>query len=211
MITWIGAARSPFPDVRIYSSLPLPGVAVPMGRWRNNGARRLSVDRFRAAHEDRTPTVEVRRSALIGHPAASVFDLIEGAEHYPEFLPWCASASILARDDTVVAARLTVDYRGLRFGLTTRNPKRRPHWMAIRLEQGPFRRFEGEWRLAELGPGACKIEFMLRYEFDSALVGRLADGVFERIADTMIDAFAGRAESVLGASEERGDPQDPPI
>ena len=26
--------------------------------------------------------------------------------------------------------------------MTTRNPKRRPHWMAIQLESGPFRRFD---------------------------------------------------------------------
>ena len=37
---------------------------------------------------------------MIGHPAAQTFDLIEAAEYYPEFLPWCASATILARDDT---------------------------------------------------------------------------------------------------------------
>ena len=150
--------------------------------------------------------MEVRRSALIAHPAASTFDVIEQAEHYPEFLPWCASATILARDDNVVAARLTVDYRGLRFDLTTRNPKRRPHWLAVRLEKGPFRRFEGEWHVGTLGPEACKIEFELRYEFDSTLVGKLAEGVFGRIADTMVDAFARRAQEVRsGASEaQRG-------
>ena len=137
--------------------------------------------------------MEVRRSALIGYPAASTFDLIEEAEHYPEFLPWCAGATILARDDTVVAARLNVDYRGLRFDLTTRNPKRRPHWLAVRMEQGPFRRFEGEWHVRELGSEACRIEFELHYQFDSALAGKLADTVFGRIADTLVDAFARRA------------------
>ena len=140
--------------------------------------------------------MEVRRSALIGHPAASAFDVIEQAEHYPAFLPWCAAATILARDENVVAARLTVDYHGLRFDLTTRNPKRRPHWLAVRMEAGPFRRFEGEWHVRELGADACKIEFELRYEFDSALVGRLAENVFGRIADTMVDAFAQRVENV---------------
>jgi ribosome-associated toxin RatA of RatAB toxin-antitoxin module len=182
----------------------VPGVAVP--RQRNEAARRRFGDRFRAVHEIPTPTVEIRRSALIGHSAASTFDLIEAAEHYPEFLPWCASAIILARDDSVVAARLAVDYRGLRFDLTTRNPKRRPHWLAVRLEEGPFRRFEGEWRLVELGPDACKIEFALRYEFDSALVGKLADRVFGRIADTMLDAFATRADDVLGRPTEGQNP-----
>jgi ribosome-associated toxin RatA of RatAB toxin-antitoxin module len=147
--------------------------------------------------------LDIRRTALIGHSAASTFDLIEAAEHYPEFLPWCASATILERDESVVAARLTVDYRGLKFGLTTRNPKQRPHWMAIRMQDGPFRRFEGEWRLVELGSDACKIEFTLRYEFDNRLVGKLADTVFERIADTMIDAFANRADQVLGRATDK--------
>jgi ribosome-associated toxin RatA of RatAB toxin-antitoxin module len=142
--------------------------------------------------------MEIRRSALIGRPAPDTFDLIEAAEHYPAFLPWCADAVILARDDSVVVARLTLNYRGLHFDLTTRNPKRRPNWMAIYLERGPFRRFEGEWQVQELAAQACKIEFTLRYEFDSALVGKLASNVFDGIADKLVDAFARRAEETLG-------------
>lgn len=138
--------------------------------------------------------MEIRRSALISRSATSTFDLIEGAEHYPEFLPWCAGAVILARDDAMVMARLTVSYHRLSFELTTRNPKRRPEWMGIRLEHGPFKRFEGEWHLAALTPEACKIELRLRYEFERALIGRIAGGVFDGIADTLVDAFARRAE-----------------
>ena len=145
--------------------------------------------------------MEIHRSALIGHSAASMFDLIEAAEHYPAFLPWCADAIIVARDTSVVVARITVNYHGLHFDLTTRNPKRRPHWMAIHLERGPFRHFSGEWRLVELAPEACKVEFSLRYEFESAIVDKLAGSVFDGIASTMIDAFAHRAEHTLGRAE----------
>jgi hypothetical protein len=53
----------------------------------------------------------------------------------------------------VVAAEIDVDYHGVRFSLVTRNPKRRPDWLAVRLEKGPFRRFEGDWRLTALAPG----------------------------------------------------------
>ena len=87
--------------------------------------------------------------------------------------------------------------------------KRRPHWLSVQLEKGPFRRFEGDWRLIELAPDACKIEFMLRYEFDSRLVGKLADSVFERIADTMLDAFAQRADGVLGRAGDGGNAHNP--
>jgi len=150
------------------------------------------------------PSVEIRRTALIGRSASLTFDLIEAAEHYPAFLPWCADAVILARDESVVVARLTVNYRGLRFDLTTRNPKERPRWMAIHLDRGPFRRFEGEWRVAALADEACKIEFLLRYEFESAVVGRLAGGVFDGIANTLVDAFARRAEQTGQSADQPG-------
>jgi ribosome-associated toxin RatA of RatAB toxin-antitoxin module len=145
--------------------------------------------------------MEIQKSALIGHSAADMFDLIEAAEHYPAFLPWCAKAAILMRDEHVVVARITVDYHGVDFSFTTRNPKRRPHWMAIHLEHGPFKHFEGEWRLTELAADGCKIEFSLRYEFGGPLVGKLAGRVFEGIASTLVDAFAHRAEQVLGRQQ----------
>jgi ribosome-associated toxin RatA of RatAB toxin-antitoxin module len=142
--------------------------------------------------------MEVRKSMLVAYSAESMFDLIEAAEHYPAFLPWCAGATILARDESVVIAKVSVDYHGLRLNFTTRNPKRRPESMAITLEQGPFRRFEGHWRLTPLAASACKIEFALAYEFDGAIARTLAGPVFARIADTLIDAFVARADSVLG-------------
>lgn len=138
---------------------------------------------------------QVRKSALVMQPAPTMFDLIEGAEHYPLFLPWCSGATILARDDSVVAADIHVDYRGLRFTMRTRNPKRKPEFMAIHLERGPFRHFYGEWRLLPLGSDACKVEFELQYEFDSSLATRLAGPVFAKMADTLVDAFVKRAHA----------------
>jgi len=142
--------------------------------------------------------MEVRKSALVGFSAESMFDLIEAAEHYPDFLPWCSGATILSRDENVVAAEIAVNYHGLQFNLVTRNPKRRPEWLAVRMERGPFRRFEGEWHLTPLAPEACKIAFELRYEFGGALAGSIAAPVFDRIANTFVDAFVVRAEGTLG-------------
>src|SRR5689334_16602934 len=63
--------------------------------------------------------MEVHHSALVEYSASDMFDLIENAEHYPEFLPWCAGATILARDDFLVAARIAVAWHGIRFEITT--------------------------------------------------------------------------------------------
>ncbi|MFO1304658.1 MAG: type II toxin-antitoxin system RatA family toxin [Burkholderiales bacterium] len=140
--------------------------------------------------------MEVRRSALVEFSADRMFDIIERAEHYPEFLPWCAGATILERTDSLVTAEITVDYHGVRFTFITRNPKRRPDWLAVRLERGPFRRFEGEWHLTPLTPDACKIAFTLQYEMGGGL-GRVAASVFDHVANTFVDAFIARALATL--------------
>jgi ribosome-associated toxin RatA of RatAB toxin-antitoxin module len=126
-----------------------------------------------------------------------MFDLIEAAEHYPLFMPWCASATIVLRSDEVVVADIVVAHRGVRFDFRTRNPKRRPEAMSIRLERGPFRHFAGEWRLSPLGSDGCRIEFEMRYDFNSALA-RLAGPVFDRITTAMVDAYVARADALYG-------------
>ena len=51
--------------------------------------------------------VEISRSVLVPYSAEAMFDLIEQAERYPSFLPWCTAAEILERNDDWVAARLS--------------------------------------------------------------------------------------------------------
>ncbi len=141
----------------------------------------------------------VRRSLLLPYPAESMFDLIEQAEHYPQFIPWCTDAVILERTEELVAAHISMRVAGLTLSLQTRNPKRRPEWLALRMVRGPLRRFEGEWRLTPLNATACRIEFTLTYEFADRMIERVAGPVFARMADTMVDAYVARAERILPA------------
>ena len=54
-------------------------------------------------------------------------------------------ATILERSDDWVAARIEFSYLKVRFGFQTRNPKRRPEWLQVRLVEGPFRHFQADW------------------------------------------------------------------
>ena len=154
--------------------------------------------------------MEVHKTALVGHSAEHMFDLIEAAEHYPDFLPWCSGATILERTAEVVAARIAINWHGVKIDFVTRNPKRRPEWMAIDLEQGPFRRFAGDWHLRPLLDAGCKVEFNLRYEFSNAVMARVAGPVFDRIANTLVDAFVVRADTVHGPGTFAGATGQPP-
>ncbi len=137
-----------------------------------------------------------------------MFDLIEQAEHYPQFIPWCTDARILERTDTLVAARITMKVAGITLTLETRNPKRRPQWLRLVMVRGPLRRFDGEWVLTPLNATACRVEFTLAYEFADAVIERVAGPVFARMADTMVDAYVRRAERCLGHAPPLPPPAD---
>ena len=146
----------------------------------------------------------MRKTVLVGHSAEQMFDLIEACEHYPDFLPWCSGATVVARDENTVVADITVNYLGVRFDFRTRNPKRRPTAMTIHLERGPFRHFDGVWDLTPLSADGCRIDFALHYDFDSTAMARLARPVFDRITNTLVDRFVARADQVhaLGSSDD---------
>ena len=141
--------------------------------------------------------MEIKRSVLVPYPREEMFDLIEQAEHYPLFLPWCTAANILERSDDWVAARIDFKYLQVRFGFQTRNPKQRPEWLKVRMVEGPFRRFEADWLLSPLGSQGCRIQFALAYEVSEGLLDRVAAHAVELVARSMMDAFVKRAEETL--------------
>jgi ribosome-associated toxin RatA of RatAB toxin-antitoxin module len=149
----------------------------------------------------------MHRSALVPYSAEQMFDLIEQVEHYPQFLPWCTRTDLLERTDATVSATVEVGFRELHVRVTTRNEKRRPDWMAIHMEDGSFRHFFGEWKLAALGTLGCRIDFTLRYEL-ALHAEKLAGPLIDHAANQMVDAFVRRAEAVYretGGNGARGD------
>jgi ribosome-associated toxin RatA of RatAB toxin-antitoxin module len=142
---------------------------------------------------------EVRKNVLIEFTPAQMFELVDRCEDYPKFLPWCSGADVLERSEARTAARLHINYHGIKSHFATENAKRYPEHMAIRLVEGPFKHLEGEWSFRPLGNTACKIEFRLLYEFSSKLIEKAVGPVFHHIASTFVEAFVKRAEQIHGA------------
>ena len=141
--------------------------------------------------------MEIRRSVLVPYSAEAMFDLIEQAESYPSFLPWCTAAEIVERSEDWVAARLEFSYLSLRFAMRTRNPKRRPEWLQVRMVEGPFKQFHGDWHLVPLADQGCKVTFELSYQPSESLFDRFAQAALDRIFGSVVDAFVKRAEATL--------------
>ena len=138
----------------------------------------------------------IARSAIVEHSAQEMYGLVEDIESYPDFLPWCKAAVVLERTPGRTRATLSAGVGGITHDFTTRNDNRPGESIAMHLESGPFRRFEGLWRFTALAPDACRIEFSLEYEFASRTLGRVLAPLFDGIADSMVEAFVRRASQV---------------
>lgn len=147
----------------------------------------------------KTDMSQVTKTVLVEHTPEEMFALVDEVERYPEFLPWCGGSSVSYRDNVTTRATIQINFRGIKQSFTTENAKLRPHNMAVKLVEGPFRKLDGEWRFLSLEGGGCKVEFRLHYEFASRLLEKLVGPVFHYIANTMVDAFVRRAEALHGA------------
>ncbi len=148
---------------------------------------------------------QVQKSVLLSYSAPEMYALVVDIASYPEFLPWCAKAEVLSREERGMTARLHLAYGGLRHAFTTRNTHEPDRSVIVSLVDGPFSVLEGAWRFVPLVlPGAdpepaCKIEFDMRYAFSNRPLELVLSPVFDKVANTFVDAFVKRAAQVYGA------------
>ena len=154
----------------------------------------------------------VQKSVLLWYSPREMYALVTNVQDYPKFLPWCDRAEVLQVHDDGVTARLNIAFAGVRQAFTTRNINVEAEQVTMQLVEGPFSNLEGVWRFIPLQapgqpagadvaaqPTACKVEFSLRYAFANRPLELVVSPVFDRIANTFVDAFVKRAEQVYGA------------
>ncbi|MHB1200033.1 MAG: type II toxin-antitoxin system RatA family toxin [Polaromonas sp.] len=143
----------------------------------------------------------VHKSVLIWYSAAEMFALVTDVASYPQFLPWCSQASVHEETDLGMTAQIGISIAGLTQSFTTRNVHEKDRRVSLRLVDGPFSKLDGDWHFYPLSDGtqrACKVEFVLRYDFDNAALAALVGPVFDKIAGSLVDAFVKRASQVYG-------------
>ena len=140
----------------------------------------------------------INRSALVPYSAEQMFELVNNVEKYPEFLPWCGGSAVLEDHGDVTVASVTIAFKGVHKTFSTRNRLSPPEKLQLEMVDGPFSRLQGTWRFKALDTNACKISLDLDFDFSNRVVGAVIGPVFKKIADTMIDSFAKRAEELYG-------------
>jgi ribosome-associated toxin RatA of RatAB toxin-antitoxin module len=144
---------------------------------------------------------QVKKSILLWYTAREMYELVVNVRAYSEFMPWCERAEVLEESDHGMTARLHLSYRGVRQSFTTRNTHVPGQSVSMQLVDGPFSKLDGHWEFVPVGgssASACRIEFQMNYTFANMALELLVSPVFDRIANTFVDAFVERAGRVYG-------------
>ena len=145
----------------------------------------------------------VHKSVLIWYSAQEMFDLVTDVPRYPQFLPWCDHATVLAETAAGMTAEVGIAFKGVRQSFTTRNEHVPGREVRLHLVKGPFSRLEGVWTFTPVGgegQRACRVDLKMSYGFANPVLAALVGPVFDRIAGSLVDAFVKRAEQVYGAA-----------
>jgi len=141
---------------------------------------------------------EVRRSALLPYAADAVYGLVADVERYPEFLPWCTAAKVLAREADAVTVALGLASGLARASFTTRNRLDPGRSVTMSLVDGPFDELEGRWDFTPIGGAGTRADLRVRFS-TRGVIGAVALGpAFEGICNHLVDLFARRARQVFG-------------
>ncbi len=140
----------------------------------------------------------VHKSVFLGYSAEQMFDLVAKVEDYPKFLPWCGGVDVRERGENHVVASVGINFHGVKQHFTTSNSNTPSSEIRMKLVDGPFKTLDGTWTFKALREDACKVELDLHYEFSSKLLEQVIGSVFSMIANSMVDSFCKRAETVYG-------------
>jgi ribosome-associated toxin RatA of RatAB toxin-antitoxin module len=142
----------------------------------------------------------LHKSVLIWYSPAQMYRLVTSVGQYPEFLPWCSHAKVVEQDELGMTAKVGLAMAGVKQEFTTRNTHEVDRRVQMHLVDGPFSTLEGDWHFNPVGEGgaACKVTLDLRYAFSSKTLALIVGPVFDKVANSLVDAFINRAEQVYG-------------
>lgn len=141
---------------------------------------------------------------IVGYDAGDMFALVADVDSYSDFLPWCAASRIARRravaEGEVLEADLVISFRVFRETFTSRVTLR-PGEGSIDVEylDGPFHFLDTRWRLRDLGPGRCEVDFRVEFEIRNRLLDRLVGSLFQRAMEKVVGAFERRAAELYGS------------
>jgi ribosome-associated toxin RatA of RatAB toxin-antitoxin module len=140
----------------------------------------------------------VERSLLLPYSPAQMYALVNDVASYPQFLPWCAAARIVEQSVGHMVAALDIRKGLLHLSFTTRNQLEVDRGIRIELVDGSLRSLRGSWSFDDIAGKGVRATLGLEYDFAVLSARLLLEPVFDRVCQSIMNAFALRARLVYG-------------
>lgn len=152
----------------------------------------------------------IQRQALVGCTVAQMYALVTDIPSYPQFLPWCAGASVLeekpvSATTTEVLAHLDLAWGPIRYRLVTRNHNEAPSQVAMRLVRGPLDQLEGTWTFAQDPSGATRVALDLRFSLTHRMTAVFVGPLIGEALESLTDAFVNEARRRYRSAQTHAD------
>ncbi len=138
----------------------------------------------------------IHRELVVSYTPAQMYQLVNDVEHYPAFLPGCASSRILERTSESVSASLSFSKGGMQKSFSTKNTLIPPNSIEMTLLEGPFKYLTGVWEFIETPVGGCRVVLDLDFEFANRILSMMFGPVFHHVAHSMVGSFCDQAHEV---------------
>lgn len=140
----------------------------------------------------------ISETRVLPWSAEQMFDLVADVRRYAEFLPWVVATRIRSDSETEMVADMLVGFSAFKEKFTSRVAKLRPERIKVDYLDGPLKKLENDWHFAPADGGGCRIEFLVEFEFRSAILEKLAGQYMDRAFRKMVAAFEKRAAELYG-------------
>ena len=150
---------------------------------------------------------------VVAYSPEQMFDLVADVGRYPQFLPWCVGARVRESSATALRSDMTIGFGPFRESFTSHVTLERPAdgksgRITVRYENGPFKYLNNSWDFIA-DPRGCKVDFLVDFEFRSALLRAAIGVVFNEATRRMVNAFLTRARAIYGPGTGRPGPAAP--
>lgn len=133
------------------------------------------------------------------HSCRQLYDLVIDVTLYPEFLPWCKAARILAQYDDYFEAELMISFKHIRESYVSKVVGNEADFnIKVEMIRGPFKHLVNEWRFEPCEDGGCNIHFHIDFAFKNIILEKIIGALFSKATQKMVTAFTGRADDLYG-------------
>ena len=140
----------------------------------------------------------ISKQANVEYSASQMFALVNDIESYPDFLPWCTASSILEQKENALTASVSVAMGKIKQTFTTSNSMQQDSSIRMSLVKGPFKELNGHWQFENDLNGGCAVSLDMQFEFKNKLLKHTLGAAFQKIIDSLVDAFIQRARVIYG-------------